>query len=41
MATQLPEEEKKKVADVVVYNDETQLLVPQILHLHSQFLKLN
>jgi dephospho-CoA kinase len=41
MATQLPEEEKKKVADVVVYNDETQLLVPQILHLHNQFLKLN
>ena len=41
MATQLPEEEKKKVADVVVYNDETQLLVPQILQLHNQFLKLN
>ncbi|MCX8490010.1 MAG: dephospho-CoA kinase, partial [Cyclobacteriaceae bacterium] len=41
IATQLPEEEKKKVADVVVYNDETQLLVPQILQLHSQFLKLN
>ncbi|MFN6087452.1 MAG: dephospho-CoA kinase [Cyclobacteriaceae bacterium] len=41
MATQLPEEEKKKVADVVVYNDETQLLGPQILHLHNQFLKLN
>lgn len=41
MATQLPEEEKKKVADVVVNNDETQLLVPQILHLHNQFLKLN
>jgi dephospho-CoA kinase len=41
IATQLPEEEKKKVADVVVYNDETQLLVPQILQLHNQFLKLN
>ena len=41
IATQMPEEEKKKVADVVVYNDETQLLVPQILHLHNQFLKLN
>jgi dephospho-CoA kinase len=41
IATQLPEEEKKKVADVVVYNDETQLLVPQILRLHNQFLKLN
>jgi len=41
IATQLPEEEKKKVADVVVYNDETQLLVPQILLLHNQFLKLN
>jgi hypothetical protein len=26
---------------VVVYNDETQLLVPQILLLHNQFLKLN
>jgi len=41
IATQMPEEEKKKVADVVVYNDETQLLVPQILQLHNQFLKLN
>jgi dephospho-CoA kinase len=41
IATQIPEEEKKKVADVVVYNDETQLLVPQILQLHNQFLKLN
>lgn len=41
IATQLPDEEKKKVADVVVYNDETQLLVPQILLLHNQFLKLN
>jgi dephospho-CoA kinase len=41
IATQLPEEEKKKKADIVVHNDETQLLVPQIWQLHNQFLKLN
>ncbi len=41
IATQMPEEEKKGVADIVVYNDESQLLVPQILQLHNQFLKLN
>jgi len=41
IATQLPEEEKKKKADIVVHNDETQLLVPQIWQLHNQLLKLN
>lgn len=41
IATQLPEEEKKKKADIVVHNDETQLLVPQIWQLHNQFLELN
>lgn len=41
IATQLPEEEKKKKADIVIHNDETQLLVPQIWQLHNQLLKLN
>src|SRR6478609_2368721 len=36
---QLPEEEKIKRADHVVYNDDSQLLIPQVLKLHEQFLQ--
>lgn len=37
---QLSEEEKLKKADFVVYNDADQLVVPQVLRLHQQFLSL-
>lgn len=34
---QMPQEEKMKRADVVIKNDESELLVPQILKLHEWF----
>jgi len=40
MAKQLPEEEKLQRADFIVYNDESRLLIPQILNLHQQFLSM-
>ena len=39
IANQLPEEEKAKVANYLLLNDEKHLLIPQILALHMQFLK--
>ena len=39
IANQLPEEEKAKVANYLLLNDEKHLLIPQILALHTQFLK--
>ena len=38
IARQMPEEEKLKLADAVICNDESQLIIPQVLHLHEQFL---
>ncbi len=38
---QLPEEEKIARADFVVYNDDRQLLIPQVLDLHRQFLAIS
>lgn len=38
---QLNEEEKVKRADFVVTNDETELLVPQVINLHQKFLMLS
>jgi dephospho-CoA kinase len=35
---QMAEEEKLRKADYVITNDETTLLIPQVLHLHAQFL---
>jgi dephospho-CoA kinase len=35
---QMPQEEKMKRADFVVVNDETTLLIPQVLGLHAAFL---
>ncbi|HEY5748250.1 MAG TPA: dephospho-CoA kinase [Chryseolinea sp.] len=35
---QMPEEEKMKQADHIVVNDETALLIPQVLELHQQFI---
>lgn len=40
MQNQLNEEMKMKLCDFVIYNDEQQLVIPQVLKLHQQFLKL-
>jgi dephospho-CoA kinase len=34
---QLPEEEKMKRADYIIVNDDTKLVIPQVLSLHEQF----
>ena len=36
---QMPEDEKLKRADHIIVNDETQLIIPQVLKLHQQFLE--
>ena len=36
---QMPEEEKLKKADFIVRNDETVLLIPQVMELHSLLCK--
>lgn len=38
---QMNDEEKRKRADFVIINDESELVIPQVLQLHEQFLKLN
>ena len=40
IAKQLPEEEKTRRADFVIYNDDTQLVIPQVMSLHDQLLAL-
>jgi len=40
MSRQMNEEEKMKMCDYVITNDEQQLLVPQVLELHKLFLKI-
>jgi dephospho-CoA kinase len=37
---QMPEEEKQTLASFVLPNDNSRLLIPQVLALHEQFLKL-
>lgn len=39
-ARQFSEDKKKELADFILRNDDTQLLIPQILALHHQFLQL-
>jgi dephospho-CoA kinase len=39
-ARQFTEERKKELADYILYNDDTHLVIPQILELHRQFLQL-
>ncbi|WP_448528816.1 dephospho-CoA kinase [Raineya sp.] len=39
MAKQMPEEEKIKFADFVIYNDEKQSLIEQVWDLHQNFLQ--
>jgi dephospho-CoA kinase len=38
---QMPEAEKLKRADFVITNDESRLLIPQVLQLHEQFVRWN
>jgi dephospho-CoA kinase len=40
MQKQMPEEEKLEKADFVVYNDDVQLVIPQILTLHKKLLNI-
>jgi dephospho-CoA kinase len=40
MKNQLSDEEKLKQADFVIRNDETQLVIPQVLALHEVFLTM-
>jgi dephospho-CoA kinase len=39
-ARQMPEEEKIKLADFRIKNDDSELVIPQVLALHQQFLAL-
>jgi len=39
-ARQFTEEKKISLADYVIKNDETELIIPQVLKLHQQFLSL-
>lgn len=36
---QMAEEEKKKLADYIIYNDDTRLLIPQVLKIHRQLIE--
>ena len=38
ISKQLPDEEKIRRADHVIYNDDSQLVIPQVIKLHEQFL---
>jgi dephospho-CoA kinase len=35
---QMPEEEKLKRANFIIYNDESRLVIPQVLELHKRFI---
>lgn len=39
MDKQMPEEEKKRLADFIIHNDGREPLLPQVLKLHEHFLK--
>lgn len=38
MKNQMPEEEKIRRADFIIYNDESRLVIPQVLELHQRFI---
>ncbi len=40
MGKQMNEEEKMKRCDFIIYNDETQLLIPQVIALHEKLILL-
>jgi dephospho-CoA kinase len=39
MEKQWPEDEKLKRADHVIFNDEKNMVIPQVIYLHQQFIK--
>ena len=39
-AKQMPDEQKIKLADFTIMNDDTELVIPQVLALHQQFLEM-
>jgi dephospho-CoA kinase len=41
MNRQLPDEQKEKLADHILVNDEKSLIIPQVLRLHEKFLNLS
>ncbi len=41
MAKQLPEEEKMKRADFIIYNDGQQALIPQVLKIHQKLCEIS
>lgn len=41
MSNQLDENIKMKLCDFVLYNDEQQLLIPQVIHLHQKLLTIS
>ena len=41
MENQMPEEEKLKRADFMIRNDETILLIPQVVALHHRFISMH
>ena len=40
MSKQMPEAQKMEKADFIILNDEKELVVPQVLELHNQFLSI-
>ena len=40
MSKQMPEEEKRLLADFIIHNNGTQAILPQVLKLHRQFLEM-
>ncbi len=40
MNKQMPEDEKRQLADFIVYNDGREALLPQVLKLHEHFLRM-
>ena len=39
MKNQLADDRKLELADVIIHNDETQLVIPQVLRLHEKFIQ--
>ena len=40
IAKQMPEDEKQKLSDFIIFNQEDQMLIPQVIKLHEYFLSI-
>ncbi len=40
IAKQMPDEEKRKMADYVIYNDDKRLVIPQVIDFHNKILEM-